>query len=922
MSRPVYDHRVRGGRARFRRTEVDGVQCFWQEDGTDELLAGLIFRVGFADESFRTCGISHLAEHLALPTAPIAGVPYNGEVDCLTTVVWARGDRTGVCELISEAASSLSDPPLARFEREREILRAEALTRSWNQWRESLALRFGPVAHGLIAYREVAPDAATDAEIADWMRTRFTKANAVLYLTGKPPPTLKLNLRAGRRHRVPAPRPIDYISYPAAFPHSTEGTIAVSMVYRRSYAIAVALQIADARLHQHLRHQAGSSYAVDHRIEYLDRNHAHALLWADCVPSEVVDGRNTMIGVLEELALRGPTEAELAFHVDAARRWAHDLTETGGNVYNAAHHHLLGREPHSQWDALAAVERLTGDEVANALRGALRSTLLLLPDETPIPGGRFTPYPMEPRRIPRGRSFRPAADGDVQEDVRLVVGAEGVAVGGPDWKQAVLYDDCIGIRRWDDGTRELWSSDGFRIFVDPADWNDGAAAARAIDRHSPREQWVDFVSTRSALGPDIDAAVEARDWGLQIELLRSELERDPRNATAWAYLARALRVQGSWAQALVAAEKACELDPLDSWAQKLRARTLLSLERNAEAAEAVRAAVGTDPGDADLLSDAAWILSAADEEDEAMHYAERSLELHPDDAQSWFARGRVFEELDRLDRAEHDYRRAVELEPESASWWSNLAGVLLQADRFDDAREALECAVALKPTHSRARSNLAFVVGLAGDLERSRELRRANDEDRAATLASVLATDPDDARTSRKLALALHRLGRRDEALGLARTLGDDGLSTHAWIALANGHAAEAKDALGRLSKVRERPYWTYLDEANLAALFGDAATAEPAARAVEELAPYLVHDRLAQGYEAAAANRWRRARQRFRQASKSYARDCCAQTWLGLAEANLDGDEAALAAYLRAEALSTCDCAARQRLRGAVGAD
>ena len=84
-----------GGRTTFRRTEVDGVDCFWQEDGAGDLLVGLLFRVGFADESFRTSGISHLAEHLALPTAPLAGVDYNGTVDCLMTLLWARGDPAG-----------------------------------------------------------------------------------------------------------------------------------------------------------------------------------------------------------------------------------------------------------------------------------------------------------------------------------------------------------------------------------------------------------------------------------------------------------------------------------------------------------------------------------------------------------------------------------------------------------------------------------------------------------------------------------------------------------------------------------------------------------------------------------------------------------------------------------------------------------
>ena len=49
----------------FERSSVDGVPVFWTESG-DEMLAGLVFRVGRADESLARGGITHLVEHLAL----------------------------------------------------------------------------------------------------------------------------------------------------------------------------------------------------------------------------------------------------------------------------------------------------------------------------------------------------------------------------------------------------------------------------------------------------------------------------------------------------------------------------------------------------------------------------------------------------------------------------------------------------------------------------------------------------------------------------------------------------------------------------------------------------------------------------------------------------------------------------------------
>ena len=48
------------------QTEVDGIPCLWA-DLPGELGATLIFRVGMADESLVTRGITHLVEHLATP---------------------------------------------------------------------------------------------------------------------------------------------------------------------------------------------------------------------------------------------------------------------------------------------------------------------------------------------------------------------------------------------------------------------------------------------------------------------------------------------------------------------------------------------------------------------------------------------------------------------------------------------------------------------------------------------------------------------------------------------------------------------------------------------------------------------------------------------------------------------------------------
>jgi hypothetical protein len=190
---------------RFNYTEVDGVPCIWMDDRSETVLAALLFRVGCADETLASSGISHLVEHPVLPTASVPNVEYNGTVDMLTTHFWAVGDSRGVVDEIEKVTELLSSPPVGRIPAERSILRAEAETRSSGDfWRLSTSLRYGPVAHGLRGYREVAPFAATDDDIVRWARTRFTRANAVLYVTRRPPKRLRLRLRGGRRCRLSA----------------------------------------------------------------------------------------------------------------------------------------------------------------------------------------------------------------------------------------------------------------------------------------------------------------------------------------------------------------------------------------------------------------------------------------------------------------------------------------------------------------------------------------------------------------------------------------------------------------------------------------------------------------------------------------------------------------------------------------------
>src|SRR3954452_7790451 len=137
---PEYQHDV-----------VDGVPVHWTE-GSESFSAGLVFRVGRADETMHQGGITHLVEHLALPVSPDPNVEFNGVVTPTNTHFWATGPKAETLRFITELCERITSLPWERLQRERRILQTE--TSSWSPSRVeyALSLRFGPAGYGLPGY--------------------------------------------------------------------------------------------------------------------------------------------------------------------------------------------------------------------------------------------------------------------------------------------------------------------------------------------------------------------------------------------------------------------------------------------------------------------------------------------------------------------------------------------------------------------------------------------------------------------------------------------------------------------------------------------------------------------------------------------------------------------------------------------------
>jgi predicted Zn-dependent peptidase len=464
------------------RERVGGVPIF-RVDAPEPFAAGLVFRVGRSDETLALSGVTHVVEHLALPVERVAGIEFNGAVLGQFTAFWAEGEPAGVLELLERVARSLRALPLDRLETERGILLTEAS--GWQPTPASglAALRFGAAGHGLVGHPELGLHRLAADEVAAWAAERFAGAAAAVHIAGTPPRGLRLELPDGERRPAPEPEALPMIRFPCAYTGGPSGGVALSFVAPRSPELAVAVSVAEGRLERRLRHELGLSYHVHCLGDPLGAASIHGVLGADCLDARAPEAAAALVGVLEELAMEGPTAAELERDLADARRRALDPREAAGAASFHALEALLGRPFRPLAELLALRAAVTSAGAAAALAAALDSALLVTPAAT-APAG-FGEFPRWSEEVVTGRRHRAAGlhlPGSAGRRTALVVGEDGVSVVTPTGAAAtVRFADCVALQRWPDGSRTLWGRDGAWLAVEPSAWRRGGDAVEAID---------------------------------------------------------------------------------------------------------------------------------------------------------------------------------------------------------------------------------------------------------------------------------------------------------------------------------------------------------------------------------------------------------------------------------------------------------
>lgn len=455
------------GTAEFARTKVDGIPAFWTQAG-DGLIAGLVFRVGRADEPLARGGITHLIEHLALyPLGADVRTHYNGEVDAITTTFLTRGSPQEVAAFFRTVCASLRDLPFKRLQAEKQMLRTEAGGRRPAMTDPLFVERYGARTYGLVAYPEYGIAAAAASDLESWVGRYFTRGNAALWVTGGPPPDdLRLDLPDGPAR--PAPEAANLALPTPAYANAPVQGVSWSALVDRSVPAQVYARLLGRKLRQELRHEQALAYSPTVMYAVRDRDIAHVLAAADGLPEVHSLLVPAFVREIERLAAAEVTTDDLGSVLSSLSTAADTPRSAALRVRGAARDAIMDRptRPVASWKE--EVRGVSAADVHEVAKAALASSLLVLPPGKQPNRARFTHLDGRSGTAVAGHRFR-SADHPLDRS-RLVVGADGVSVVRGQAISTVRFAECAALLTWPDGGCQLISRDGAAVRIEPTLW--------------------------------------------------------------------------------------------------------------------------------------------------------------------------------------------------------------------------------------------------------------------------------------------------------------------------------------------------------------------------------------------------------------------------------------------------------------------
>ncbi|MFH7594175.1 insulinase family protein [Streptomyces racemochromogenes] len=459
-------------------TTVDGIRTVLAP-GSGPVTAGLLFRVGRADETLATSGVTHLVEHLALHQHGLGDLHYNGATASAYTHFHVTGTPADVVEYLNGVCAALRNLPLHRLATEKEILRTEAAHRSQGPAHDMPLWRYGSRSYGLTSYAETGLPGLTPADVHDWAATWFTAENAVLWITSDTlPEGLDLTLPTGQWR--PAPQPTSALPATPAYFQGPDGVAVLTSVIPRSTAGSLFAELLGKELFRALRQKGGYSYTAAADYSPRDTDWATVTAYADALPEKQDAMIGAFIDVLATLRAGRIEQADLAA-VRTSVLSQFDHPEPAVAKLPSEAMNLLLRHPSLSYaESRAEIEAVTVADLQRVAREVWANALMQVPGRG-VDWAGLTEAPTQSTDLVTGRRYSALDD----RRTSLLVAGDGISLVRPNGHLTVRYAECSLMQVYPDGARHLIGHDGFSIAVEPTLFGITAAELAPVDAGVP-----------------------------------------------------------------------------------------------------------------------------------------------------------------------------------------------------------------------------------------------------------------------------------------------------------------------------------------------------------------------------------------------------------------------------------------------------
>ncbi|MER7171350.1 hypothetical protein [Streptomyces mesophilus] len=490
----------------MQRTAVDGVTVLWA-DAPGPLRAALTFGCGVRDETFRSFGVTHMVEHLAMGTLPRLHFEHNAMVGLEETAFLAAGRPEQIAMFLGAVCGALSDLPLERMEREAGVLAAEGTSPVPLPMAAVLNQRYGNAGYGLAPLAGPGYDRLDSAAVRAHCAAHFTRSNAVLQLTGPVPEGLRLPLPDG----PPATAaPCRVVRHGPGYDFAPiEGAALGLALPYDAPAATLGHALLEHRLTERARRERGLSYSVQYEIVQRDSTTLDAVIWLDSRPEQDQVVAELLWDEALRLAREEPGSAELKEEIEGFREAGARFGAVEEELSRAATAELNGVLYRPAQERLDRLQSVTPAEVTAVFADAVRSALLAVaqgteprlrtPDGVALPrAGSADPA----GDLPDGRVFRPPlvarAIWPGARRARLVLTADSIGMRDPGGDvQVIPFREVVGMEKRGEA-RVVFGADGAAIAVLPDQFGSGAGTvAKVLDEKAAGP----LVFERSALHP-------------------------------------------------------------------------------------------------------------------------------------------------------------------------------------------------------------------------------------------------------------------------------------------------------------------------------------------------------------------------------------------------------------------------------------